>query len=65
MSAKSKAINKLLPQSFDKYSNLPSLPPLFSCSACDAWRDRMLLEGQKATQRRDINAPESRVEWAQ
>lgn len=54
MSWKGKAINKLLPHVYHECSELPPLPPLFSCSACDAWRNRILLKGHNNIQRRDF-----------
>jgi hypothetical protein len=30
------------------------LPPLFSCSACDAWRERIHNKGSRSIQRRDF-----------
>jgi len=55
MSLKSlKEINKLLPHAFLECSDLPALPPLFSCHACDAWRARIHNKGVKSINRRDF-----------
>lgn len=35
------AINFLCKHSFKECSDLPRLPPLFSCAACDEWRQRL------------------------
>jgi hypothetical protein len=50
----SKEINKLLPHVFYECSELPALPPLFSCSACDTWRERIHNKGSRAIHRRDF-----------
>ena len=34
-------INRLSNHLFNECSDLPALPPLFSCDACDRWRNRM------------------------
>jgi hypothetical protein len=55
MSSKSsKEINKLLPHAFLECSDLPALPPLFSCHACDAWRARIHCKGSRSINRRDF-----------
>jgi len=42
MSSRSfETINRLCRHSFNICSNLPKLLPLFSCSACDTWRERV------------------------
>ncbi len=37
----SDAISRLCKHSFNVCSNLPKLNPIFSCSACDLWRERV------------------------
>jgi len=54
MALKPKEINKLLPHVVHECSDLPAMHPLFSSSACDAWRDRMLLKGHKGINQRDF-----------
>jgi len=54
LKATSKEINKRLPHVFHECSDLPPLPPLFSCSACDAWRVRMHSKGHGCIVRRDF-----------
>lgn len=49
-----KEINKLVRHVYEECSDLPSLPPLFSCSACDAWRERLHDKGYKNIRRRDF-----------
>jgi hypothetical protein len=34
-------INKLSQHVYNECSDLPKLPPLFSCDSCDRWRNRM------------------------
>jgi hypothetical protein len=50
----SKEITKCLPHVFHECSDLPPLPPLFSCSACDAWRVRMHSKGHGCMVWRDF-----------
>jgi len=54
MALKPKEINKLLPHVVHECSDLPAMHPLFSSSACDAWRDRMLLKGHKGIKQSDF-----------
>jgi hypothetical protein len=49
-----KEINKLLIHVYYECSDLPSLPPLLSWSACDAWREQMHNKGSRIIHRRDF-----------
>jgi antitoxin component HigA of HigAB toxin-antitoxin module len=49
-----KEINKLLPHVYYECPDLPSLPPSFSCSTCDAWKERMHNKGSRFIHRRDF-----------
>ena len=54
MPLEGKEINKVLSHRFHECSDLPPLPPLFSCSTCNVWRGQMLLKGQRSIERRDF-----------
>jgi hypothetical protein len=54
-----KGKNKVVGLVYHECSDLPSLPPIFLCSACDAWRKRAHDKGYKNPKERFFERPVS------